>query len=356
MALRDSLAHVSARGLGFLLRTPFAGPFSTWAFLLAAVAAIGVVDYASGVNISLAIFYLFPISFAAGWLGARAGLMITVLSTIVRFGGDAVYPGSLPPYFLWRVIATGLIYSFVVWLVDSLVSAHHRLEGRVAVRTSELAASIADRRRLEVEIVEITARERAAIGRELHDELGQHLVATALAAQVLARQLGEEKGGKEAHAIVGWIEDAIAKTRKLARGLLIARIESDRLAGELEDLAATANQGGVRCTFNQSGDKLDVSASQGAQLFRIAQEAIGNALRHGRASEIEITLAIDADATCLIVTDDGIGFRTGENAAGLGLQIMQYRAQLIGASVAVLSTPGQGTRVVCRLPTKAAVS
>lgn len=354
MQVPRSWANASRRGLAVFVHHPFPTKTAAWLFLLALVTTISVADYLVGIELSLGLFYLIPLSLAAGWLGWRAGVVFAVLSTIVRFVGDwlSVWPHSLPGYVAWNISAAQFTFLFVVWLVHALVSAHRGLETRIAARTSELADSIADRRRLEMELIDVTARERAAIGRELHDELGQHLVATALASQVLAQQLGDERGGKEAHAIVGWIEQAIAKSRKLARGLLLARIESDRLATELEELAGSASQGGVRCRLIQQCEKLTANAGECAQLFRIAQEAIGNALRHGRAKEIEITLAADEQATCLIVTDDGTGFDRANQVTGMGLRIMQHRAQIIGASLSVLSAPGEGTKVICRLPSR----
>lgn len=342
----------SSGGLRLLARSAPEHRTRAWATILSLTLAISVADYLLGIELSLSILYLVPISLAAGWLGMREGFIAAIVSTVVRLGGDivTVYPHAMPAFIWWNVGGAFAIFVFVTWLVSMLVDARHALEGRIAARTSELADSIAERRRLEIELLDVTARERAAIGRELHDELGQHLVATALAAKVLAQQLGAGTGGKEAQNIVQWIEEGIAKTRKLARGLLVARIEPDRLLGELEELAASANQGGVRCHAAQQGGSLHVTSAQCAQLFRIAQEAIGNALRHARPTEIEINLAIDEQATCLIVTDDGVGFQPNKAAPGMGLRIMQYRAQIIGASLTVLSAPGEGTRVICRLP------
>jgi signal transduction histidine kinase len=341
----------SDRGLRIFIAPRFVRRRVGWALIMALVLAISTVDYFVGVDYSLSVFYLLPISLTAGWFGRRAGIGVGICSSVLRLMGDALalHAVRLPVYLWWNTIAALAISLFAIWLVDSLVTAHHGLEGRIAARTSELADSIADRRRLELELLDVTARERAAIGRELHDELGQHLVATALAAQVLAQQLGKQPGGPEAHAIVRWIEQAIAKTRKLARGLLLAHIDCEHLISELEELAANASQGGVRCQVIHRGEKLTATAGQCAQLFRIAQEAIGNALRHARPRTIEILLAIDSDATCLVVSDDGAGFTQAQPTSGMGLRIMEHRAQIVGASVAVHSAPGEGTKVVCRL-------
>ncbi|HVU35508.1 MAG TPA: sensor histidine kinase [Opitutaceae bacterium] len=348
----------STRGLRVFLQPGPRGRTGAWVLLGLIALGISVVDRFTGVELSLSILYLVPISLASAWFGWRSGLVFALITTALRLVSDfaSVFPHVLPGFIWWNVGAAFAIFGFVAWLVDALATAHRRLEGRIAARTSELADSIADRRRLEMEVLEVTARERSAIGRELHDELGQHLVATALAAQVLAQKLGQEHGGADAHAIVHWIEEAIAKTRKLARGLLLARIESDRFVAELQDLAASSSQAGVRCHVSHQGAPLNVPPGECAQLFRIAQEAIGNALRHGRPQAIEITIANDAEATCLIVTDDGAGFATRARPTGMGLRIMEHRAQIIGASLAVLSTPGEGTRVICRLPAKVPAS
>lgn len=354
MKLAASLANASARAFSLFVRPPFKSTAQAVVLVVLLVFGIGTVDYLAPLEFSLSIVYLIPISFAAGWFGWRIGLGVSVFCTAMRFGGDAVriYPDQIPPHIWWNVSAAMLIFAFVVWLVNNLVSAQRALEGRVEARTSELTASIAERRRLEMEVLDVTARERALIGRELHDELGQHLVATALAAKVLAQQLGTQRGGQEAHAIVGWIEEAIAKSRKLARGLLRAHIPSDRFCSELEELASNASQGGVRCRLVQKSERVAADPGECAQLFRIAQEAIGNALRHGEAQEIEITVATDPQTTCLIIADDGRGFDPHGSRTGMGLRIMEHRAQIIGASLAVLSTPGEGTKVICRLPVK----
>jgi signal transduction histidine kinase len=227
---------------------------------------------------------------------------------------------------------------------------------KVEERTSELKDSVAHRERLEHEILEVGARERSAIGRELHDELGQHLTATALAAQSLVQQLGDRPEAGRAKSIVRWIEEGTLKARKLARGLLLEHIEPDRLPLEIEELAVSANHGAARGRFNFSG-RVAANGAECAQIFRIAQEAIGNALHHAEPKAIDVTLANDNQALCLIVEDDGRGFvRPKEAAAGYGLRIMEHRAKLIGASLSIISSPGDGTKVICRLNTSAPAS
>ncbi len=323
------------------------------------VAGVGWVDYISGIEISLSIFYLVPTSLATGWFGLMAGLLTAVACTITRVICDwiIVWPSPLPWPTTWNAGAALVIMGAVAWLLHTLLALHRQLEGKFQERTSELHASEADRQRLERELLEIAARERNAFGRELHDELGQHFVATALAAQVLAQTLGDAPGADKARDIVRWIEDGIAKTRKLARGLLLAQIEPQRFPQELEELAVSATLGGAQCRVLCKGPALTASPYDCAQLFRIAQEAVGNALRHARATTLDIMLVSDEHALCLIVEDNGRGLPAEQlPGEGMGLRIMEHRAHLIGASFSLVSAPGEGTKVVCRLPRTVAAS
>ena len=345
--------QASERLLHAFVRPPATAPANAWAIVATLALAIGVSDYFSGGEVSFSIFYLVPISLATAWRGPSAGVVTAMGTTIVRILGDwlSVYPRPLPLHTVWNVSAALVIFLFVVWLLHSLITLHRRLEGKVAAQSSALIESAADRQRLELEVLDISTRERSAFGRELHDELGQHLVATAMAAQVLAQKLDDAARASEARAIVQWIEEGIAKTRKLARGLLLARIEPDRLPQELEELAVASSRGGVPCRIVSDGPALDADPTECAQLFRIAQEAVGNALRHAQPHAIEIILGADEDNITLAVEDDGAGFHPGQASnAGMGLRIMDHRATLIGASFSIISSPGEGTRILCRLP------
>jgi signal transduction histidine kinase len=352
MKSRSAAASIAEMLLATFIRPPIKGR-AAWALLSTVVVLIGVWDSFSGIAASFSIFYLVPVALATGWLGARAGVALALAVTLIPLIGDSLghFPHPLPVHTIWNVATALPIFLFVVWLLHSLIALHRKLEGKVAAQSDKLRESAADRARLELEILDVSERERSAFGRELHDELGQHFVATALAAQTLAEKLGEREGVADAKAIVGWIEEGIAKTRKLARGLLLARIEPARLAQELEELAIGASRGAVQCRMLQQGRPVVADASQCAQLFRIAQEAVGNALRHAHARAIRINLAGDDRALCLTVEDDGCGLPAGRAVAGgMGLRIMEHRARIIGASLSLVSRPGEGTRVICRLP------
>jgi signal transduction histidine kinase len=344
------------RLLDSLVHPPESGRHLRSTVLTLLILIVGAADYLSGVSISVAIFYLIPIVLATAWHGQGAGSALVLVTTAIRLISDGITlsPESIPLHTFWNAGAGLVLFLFVVWLVDSLVTLHRHLEAKVAARTAELEVSIAEKRRLELEVLEAATRERNAFGRELHDGLGQHLVATALASQVLQRSLGEGPAAGAAGRIVGYMEEAIARTRNLARGLLLARIEPEDLARELDELAAGASGSGLQCRLAHGGQAVTATPMQCAQLFRIAQEALANAMRHAGARSVNITLASDEHALCLTVEDDGRGFPTEAGESGVGLRSMRYRAGLAGASLSIVSGEGTGTQVICRLPVASA--
>lgn len=344
---------IAEKILRTVVSSPLEGRLRTWLLLIAILAGIGLSDYLSPGDVSFSIFYLLPVSVATAWRGPVAGVIVALGSTVMRTAGDAIsaFPAPLPLHSVWNAGAALVIYFFVVWLLHSLITLHRRLEGEVRAQSNALLESAADRQRLELEVLDISARERSAFGRELHDELGQHFVATAMAVQVLAQKLEDPNRASEAKAIVRWLEEGIAKTRKLARGLLMARIEPERLMPELEELVESARRVGIQGRVIADVEAVPADAAECAQLYRIAQEAIGNALRHGRPREIDVLVSYDDAVISLVVEDDGAGFHPlTAMGAGMGLRIMEHRAKLIGASLAVVSSPGEGTRITCRLP------
>lgn len=339
--------------IGACLRPAISDPTAAYGVLLVLFVLVAVANHYTGLVISLTICYLLPIVLATGWFGWKSGVGIIVLSIVDRVVDNFVVysPGRVPIHAWWGVLASTIIFLFVVALLDALLEFQRELEAKVDARTNELRESLLERGRLEREILDAGARERSAIGRELHDELGQHLTATALAAQTLVQQLGERPEATKAQAIVRWIEEGTDKARKLARGLLLEEIEPQRLAKELRELALSAGRGGIRARFGSRGPTVAVEGSDCAHLFRIAQEAVGNALRHADPECIDITLVSEEHELCLVIQDDGRGFAASQREGeGRGLHIMRHRAKLIGASLDWVTAPGEGTKIICRLP------
>ncbi len=212
---------------------------------------------------------------------------------------------------------------------------------------------ITERKRLEKAILEISAAEQRRIGQDLHDGLGQHLTGIAFMSKVQEQKLAEKGLAEvtEATRIVGLVNEAINKTRQLAHGLLPVTSDAHglmsalkRWAAEVEDLFH------ISCRLYVQSPVLIHDANVSTHLYRIAQEAVNNAIRHGRAKNIEISLSAKRGYGTLRMENDG--FRLPEsttNHSGMGMQIMNYRARMIGGSLKV-ETGGVGVTVTCHFP------
>src|SRR5215469_12530524 len=219
-------------------------------------------------------------------------------------------------------------------------------------KTAFLEREVAERARLEREVIESCAREQRRIAYDLHDGVGQQLVGIALSAKLLEEQLRADRpfeAGK-ASAIVRLANEAARQTRLTARSLEGADGVGD-LKTALESLAMNISEScRVRSTVKANGASWPVCAPVAAQLYRIAQEAVRNAVEHGSAREVLIELTFGHRDMLLTVQDDGEGFNTKTNGHGMGLRIMRYRAQCIGGSCEVKTGRGKGTTVCCRVP------
>jgi PAS domain S-box-containing protein len=213
---------------------------------------------------------------------------------------------------------------------------------------------ITERKQMEKALLEISAREQRQIGQDLHDGLGQHLTGIAFMSKVLAQQLADGEAAEAEHArkIVDLVNQAIHKTRELARGLLPVFSASDGLmsalkqwASEVEDLFR------ISCRFECEEPILIDDVGLATQLYHIAQEAVNNAIKHGRARRILLSLRRDGANGSLIVQDDGVGLpEILPQQPGLGLRIMRHRANMIGGTLEVRRGPERGTVVRCQFP------
>ena len=321
------------------------------------LAGVGLIDYLTGYELSVLILYLLPVSLAAWFVGRRFATLISFLSVGVWIVGDveagATYPNNI--VLTWNATIIFGFYLVVASLLNSLRTVLAELESRVRQRTAALTEEMAERDRLEKEVLEISEREQRRIGHDLHDGLGQHLTATALASQVLedhlvARQLSPETG--EVARIVELIEQSIELTRNLARGLSPVAIETEGLPVALAELAAsTTAQFYISCELQCPIGLSHIDPAAAMHLYRITQESISNAVRHGRASRVEVSLTKEPQMhrLTLIIRDNGKGLSPPalRRQDGQGLRIMAHRARMIGASLDISSGPAGGTTVCC---------
>ncbi len=224
------------------------------------------------------------------------------------------------------------------------------LETEEGVLVSSAIRDISDRKRLEKTILEISEQERRRIGQDLHDDLGQHLTGIAFMGKVLEQRLAEASlpEAAEAAKIVTLVNESIKMTRELARGLLPVVSESHGLIPALEHWAREVRDlFHVDCRFECRDRELVLSHVLSDHLYRLAQEAVTNAVKHGRARNITIGLAVVNGGGVLTILDDGAGFDATKIQSGLGLRIMSYRAKMIGGSLSVQSSLAGGTLVRC---------
>lgn len=214
---------------------------------------------------------------------------------------------------------------------------------------------VSERVRLEKEILEIGLREQQRIGQELHDDLCQQLVATKFLTSILAKELARESAAQEAQAvtIVECLNRALVATRFLARGLASPIVAREGLASALRWLAAnTEDVFHIRCSYAGPETMPIKDELAGLHLYRIAQEAISNSVRHGKARKIGVVLETMEGRGLLTICDDGAGLSPSSSAtAGIGLDTMRYRAVRIGGTLEVRLGKGGGTEVVCSFPT-----
>jgi len=214
--------------------------------------------------------------------------------------------------------------------------------------------NITERRQLEKEILEITERERRLIGQEMHDSIGQILTGIAVKCKGLALKLKSKslEETKEAMAISRLANKATAQTRDLAKMLYPVDIETGGLISALKILASnTEKMFGVTCRFRCDKPVSVKSLIEAKQIYRIVQEAITNAVKHGKAKNISIKLHLTKSGIVLSVKNDGRDFpKLLPSKKGLGLKIMEYRADLIGGSLNVRKADKGGTVVTCVFP------
>jgi signal transduction histidine kinase len=331
--------------------------FITAAMLL--VAVIGLVDYRTGFETSFSIFYLLAIGLAVWFVGRGFAVFISILSVAVSLAGDLARGAHFSSPFVpaWNSIILIAFYLVVVWLLARLRSFNNYLESQVRQRTAALSEEIAERERLERELLDISEREQRRIGQDLHDSLCQHLTGATLAGQVLEEKLAalHLPLAVDAGNMVELVEQGIDLSRKLAKGLYPVEMAADGLMLALEEYAATTGElFKAVCRFECDSPVLIHDTATAGHLYRIAQEAVGNAIKHGRARNILIRLEVgEAGATVLSIKDDGAGLPEPlPQKRGMGLRIMAHRSAMIGGAFNVRRGETGGTLVTCELRTE----
>lgn len=263
---------------------------------------------------------------------------------------------------LWKTISRGRIWRGEIanrakdgslYWVETTIVPFLGDDGR-PVQYVSIRTDVSWRKRLEREILEASERERRRIGRDLHDSLGQRLTALELGAQGLIETVSAiaPQAAKTLRHLAQQLREAVSQTRQLSHGLSPVSLEAGGLMHALLELAeSTLALTRIECQFFSTRVETLPDPSTSSHLYRIAQEAVANALKHGRPRRIVISLSAVRGRVILEVSDDGRGFHPISNAdSGLGLRVMRYRAGLFGGDLMVRSSPGKGTRITCSAP------
>ncbi|WP_319524358.1 sensor histidine kinase [uncultured Desulfosarcina sp.] len=252
-----------------------------------------------------------------------------------------------------------LLESFYSFLVKALMDQHRsatdikRKVIELTVAHDTLSREIDKRQWLEREVTRIADEEKRRLGLEIHDGVCQRITGALLRSEALARRIerGEPTTADEIGALSSLLEEAIDEAHGVARGLCPLDTSPNAVEAALRTLArSTQRLSEVACRFIVDGD-IRISDPVTAQhLYRIAQEAVSNAVRHARASRIDVELCGNEKEIRLQVTDDGDGLPTALPSAGMGLNTMACRANLLAGAFSVTPAPGGGTCVCCTVP------
>lgn len=317
--------------------------YRAWASYFIAVLSVAValeVRYLLIDNISEDTIFLAAVAVAAIAGGLLPGLLATGLSVVLTLGDFSIlYHDSQHP---WWTLAFFAVESLVI---SGICGMLHKSRRRANAHAQE-AAALRDR------IISISEAEQRRIGQDLHDGLGQQLTGIAFLCQSLARRLGKRQApeAEEVGRIVNMVSQTIGWTRDLARGLTPVAMEADDLVSALRHLADSASSMfRIHCECVVDERTPVIAPDAAIHLYRIAQEAVNNAVKHANATEVRIELH-GGECTELCVRDDGRGFdATCVKPGGLGLEIMGHRARLIGACLTVRNADDGGTLVCCRM-------
>ena len=311
---------------------------------VASLLLIAALDSITSYRIRLLPFYAVPVFVLAWFCGKKWGITTGLFSALLwwcanRFTGDPDLHSWIGVWEASRHVG--------FFLIVALVGSALRSKNDIA---AERIALLEHSQRLEREIVNITEAEQRRIGQDLHDGLCQYLAGLTCSASSLRDDLQElhlQSGADAAGELVTLLQDAVVQTRDLARKLVPAHVSRLGLVLALESLAQSVTRlHAVNCKFRSHANSATWDEHTAMHLYRIAQEAINNATRHGKAGNIFVFLNAAGGLIKLRVVDDGAGISESDST-GMGQDIMRYRARLIGGQLTIKRRKGRGTIISC---------
>jgi signal transduction histidine kinase len=320
-----------------------------WLVLLEALALVGLIgwfDYATDWEWSFFAPYAVPLILVVWKAGWRAGILFSSLCAAVFWASHAYEnPYHSPGAFALAVFGRWFYFNILVAAV-AILKSHRELE-RAQITALENA------RRLEGEILDASELEQQRIGRDLHDGLGPHLAAIGYAATFLENELRRraQPETRQAEKIREMAGSAAQLAQNLARSLFIVPMEGPGLSIALGEMArATSSMTPMPVSFLETGEPHVEHPVAGVHLYRIACEAVNNAVKHSRAGRVTIALSQSEGCLRLTVADDGCGMDSATNGSfGMGLPSIRSRARALGGELTLESSPGNGTVISCEI-------
>jgi signal transduction histidine kinase len=308
---------------------------------------IGIIDYLTGYEVAIWPFYSIPILLVVWFGDRRLSLFFALVSTFAWWWVDRAsgHVYSREWLRIWDAIVHLMFFCLVMFAGWTLRQQRDAFRARLELLERS--------QQLEKEIIHISEREQQRIGRDLHDGVCQYLAAIGFTASMLKQELDKESNALAGSAgeIANLLQNASRLTRDLARGLSPVDQDEGGLEAALENLvSSTSKIAGISCSFICSEPVAMSDDNIAIHLFRIAQEALGNALKHGHAKSVVIALENDGETCSLRVVDDGVGFaQANSERTGMGLSIMRYRARMIAGRLEIRSNTPTGTLVICTI-------
>jgi signal transduction histidine kinase len=335
---------------------------------------VGSVDYMTGTDMSLSIFYVLPIALVTWYCGRNCGMAIAVLAALLWFVADVIgserhFSQPLP---YWNALVRFGLFSIIVYLLGGLRNLSKNLEQKVTARTAELLTEIAERRKTEEQLKRNTEKlrllakraqnikeeENMKIAREIHDQLGQALTAIKIETVSLTKKYSNDSALVERLMdIVNIVNDTIKTVRNISSRLRPRLLDELGLMPAIEfQLKEFQQKTGVQCNLFSVENGVKIPSDVSTAAFRIFQEAITNVARHADATKVDVTVSFDSGENLLVtVADNGKGMssRNGgdlDTSKGLGILGMMERAHLLGGSVELKCSEEGGTIVKAMIP------
>jgi signal transduction histidine kinase len=323
-----------------------------WIACLLLSSLISYTEYMDHLRLSLVLFYIVPISITAWFVGYR-GAFTLVIAIMPIWLFSIVMKGDRDRAITIFSLNRFIFFAFFGFCVARLKDLQDNLETLAEKRSLALTGEAAERERLEREMLDISEREQRRIGQDLHDGLCQQLTGTAMLSHVHAKKLSGDQEAASAKKITDQIEQAITLARSVAKGLSPVETGSDGLMQAFEEFSLTTSElFEVSCRFECDLPVLIETPDRAGHLFRIAQEAVSNAIKHGKATEIRISLKHTETGLELSIADNGSGFAEGLRlrSEGMGLRTMSMRSRLIGGEFIINKSNLGGAEVSCFIP------